>query len=351
MPTPASTPPSSFRGFINIPSNGSQASVYPLFTVPSQAPHLQRRSTPQTQSPVNLHPPPHPNGSQVHPEKPRQNQNPPPRASGAILTGAERFLQLFEEEQAKIETRHKEEVLALETRFQKFREFAAQGHNILTARLKELESELVKTREMAGSAAVEGNVETGPTADPSTPRNRFETTPANTIFRSGVSPTLPLDDATAQLLAQFSEHFKAAVTKEIAEPSANVTANPGQPVTIPDALIPALAQYLASHRNILKVAEEKVRAGEKERDSLRKQFKEKLEKKRSTIRCLKARIQQYQSSGCFPGVAKENGTTTLSDADSDAGLDTTDLAVAWDPAKLSVKRSAEEDASALNGKQ
>ncbi|KAG5646341.1 hypothetical protein DXG03_003664 [Asterophora parasitica] len=227
----------------------------------------------------------------------QQRSRPHPRASTAILGGTERFLALFDEERLKLEAQHKQQLIDLEGRFQKFRAMAVEEQLLLRARVRNLEAkaELGKEKEKEGPEGVEMDV--GATSGPAT----LDT--ASTLSSS--TPAEHIDDATTSILLQFAVHLKKS-NASTGDPASNPNSDlpPPDLGSISDAFMPALAQYLACHNKALQEAESKTRALEAERDALVADLKTRV----VCAHCgaVKERVDGEKTAGVrLPGEAEE----------------------------------------------
>ncbi|KAG6908008.1 hypothetical protein DXG01_006543 [Tephrocybe rancida] len=160
---------------------------------------------------------------------------PPNRASNAILSGADHVIALFEEEKARIVAQHMEQLQNLEERFEECRNNAAKEKQQLVDRIAALEAELA----VKSIDAMDG-VET----------------------QKGDND-LTLDVDTTRLVREL-----AGIVK-LAEAAPNQQGNFLDTCQLSGPFFPALAQYLASHNEVIQGLQEKQRATEKERDDLK----------------------------------------------------------------------------------
>lgn len=75
------------------------------------------------------------------------NSRPPSRSSGAISSGADLLVALFQEERKKREAANVEKLRDLESRFKHFREYAEMRHAKVVLKVQEVEVELEKMKE------------------------------------------------------------------------------------------------------------------------------------------------------------------------------------------------------------
>ncbi|KAF8068945.1 hypothetical protein FPV67DRAFT_1448783 [Lyophyllum atratum] len=241
-------------------SNSLQGRPTPSSSLHSQPPSRstsrsksKSHSRPITPITVSSQPQPH----LPKPPRPRSQT----RASSAIVTGTERLLALFDEEREKNDARHKAQLMDLEGRFQRFRAGAEEAQNKLMARVRELEMEAAAAK---GKSAGSSNVLEGP-ADP--------------------AMLSQIDEESGRLLRQLALHLAQAAIEDTSGTTAQLE--------VPDAFIPAFAEYLTSHRKALHGWEEQCDAVEAERDVLR----EKNKMKRRRIRALEKKLFLVQPKG------------------------------------------------------
>ncbi|KAF5379181.1 hypothetical protein D9615_005982 [Tricholomella constricta] len=320
---------------------------------------MSRGTTPHPQAHVQQNP---------HPNNPAQRRRPKPqpRVSSAIVGGTDRLIALFEEEQAKLETRYKQQLFELKECFQNHQAGATERHRLLTARVHELEAKLeggdrrsleqgregIGTRiNEHGAASDSATQSIGAASGPNTTSHihSVHTAPSSS------SNLEHLTDDTEMLLRQFAAHMKQGAAAPKQDSLGGTEPNSVKVGSIPDVFIPALAQYLASHKKALLEVSAKHRAAEEGRDALRIKFKAKLKAKRSAIRCLEARIRESQGLIDLPGL---HGLEFPSDSDSEPEPDLTrqQAAVAEPaltcvaPEQLTLKRNvAVADSSTMKG--
>ncbi|KAG6864315.1 hypothetical protein C0991_010544, partial [Blastosporella zonata] len=70
------------------------------------------------------------------------NHNGSNPASGAIISGADHMLTLFEEEKTRIEAQHAERIRCLEWQFEQYLKYAELKHQQLLEQIRALEAEL-----------------------------------------------------------------------------------------------------------------------------------------------------------------------------------------------------------------
>lgn len=170
------------------------------------------------------------------------------RASPAIMCGTERLLVVYEEEMARVEAQHKKQMDDVAARFDEFRYFATQEQLKLEDRIYLLEAEL----------AARG-VDMPPLAKGHVPGQTTGTT-------SDMEDILDVE--TIHLVRDLARLIKSAEMTTTRTPR-GLENNTLDVNHIPEFFLPALAQYLASHRTALRDLQEKLRAVERERDALR----------------------------------------------------------------------------------
>ncbi|KAG6872168.1 hypothetical protein C0995_012443 [Termitomyces sp. Mi166 len=147
--------------------------------------------------------------------------------SSAIIGGADRLLALFKEELARVQAQHKKQTDDLIARFDEFRNYAAQEQQKLADRIYLLEAEL----------AARGGV------------------PMHAVNVNGQTDTV-LDMETIHFVQDLARLVKGAELTTTQQRMANSTPDT---VHLPQLFLPALARYLASHRQTLHDLQEKLR--------------------------------------------------------------------------------------------
>ncbi|GLB42304.1 hypothetical protein LshimejAT787_1103190 [Lyophyllum shimeji] len=255
-PTPTPTPTSTSRlpssVLTQVPPNSThrprsaQPPSRPTSTSTSTSRPTSRTITPGPAIPLTT-------TASAKPQRPK----PQSLTSGAILTGAERLLALFDEEREKNDARHRAQLADLETRFQAFRAQAEAEQRRLQASVQELEGKGNGKGKGKGKAKAESS---GVLEGPADPRMLEQ-----------------VDEASARLLRQLALHLAEAQGGRAAAAAEDGEQTQPQ-VEVPDAFIPAFSQYLAAHSKALLEWVEKCRVLEEERDVLREKNKEKRRK-------------------------------------------------------------------------
>ncbi|KAG5730689.1 hypothetical protein E4T56_gene14827 [Termitomyces sp. T112] len=159
-------------------------------------------------------------------------QTPVSTPSSVITGGAECLLALFQDEIARVEAQHKKQMDNLTARFDEFRYFAAQEQLKLVDRIYLLEAELAARGVDVGNGGK--NLMLGGT------NSQGDTVPDLEI----------LDLDTIHLVRDLARLVKGAElpTARTQGGIENLTLDTGY---LPELFLPALAQYLASHRKAL----------------------------------------------------------------------------------------------------
>ncbi|KAG6816012.1 hypothetical protein H0H87_009464 [Tephrocybe sp. NHM501043] len=162
---------------------------------------------------------------------------PAPRVSTVISGGADRIVALIEEENARIDAQNKEQLKDLEARFEEYRNHAAREHQYMMDRIRVLEADLAMKR---GST--------------------MENIDALCNCKPAIQSTLDME--TTRLVSELAR------LANLADQSPDQKGETLDIHQLPDLFLPALSQYLASHKKAIQELEEKHRATEKERDDL-----------------------------------------------------------------------------------
>lgn len=188
------------------------------------------------------------------------NSRPPSRSSGAISSGADLLVALFQEERKKRETANVEKLRDLESRFKHFREHAEMRHAKVALKVQEVEVELERTKEDLLRAGLD-NIE----AYAVSKRAEAETARAKSQL-DAIKFSLEAFGITYSddLIIRFDDKPAQAISQLLDEIGANSEISLDATM---DSIISSLTQYAGFQRRSVDEWAEKYRMLEQERDS------------------------------------------------------------------------------------